>query len=101
MGTRSRSGATRPISYRALAQGQDKPKEHSSIVESQSSSSSGERAVYSFVAKTLEEIAQQLALQAQAHQKQLRAQAQSNDLLKKMLQQVHDQVSKKNPSMLA
>src|SRR3954466_8122664 len=39
MCTRSRSGTMRPVNYRALAQGQEKPKEHSAIVDSQSLSS--------------------------------------------------------------
>src|SRR4051812_40730981 len=38
--TRSRSGSARPVNYRALAQGKEKPKEHFSIGDSQSSSSS-------------------------------------------------------------
>src|SRR5436190_19023038 len=50
MGTRSRSGTLRPINYRALEQGQEKTKEHSAIVDSQFSSSSGEHAVHSFAA---------------------------------------------------
>src|SRR3954468_25079041 len=82
MGTRSRSGTMRPINYRALEQGQEKPREHSAIVDSQSSSSSGEHAVRSFVADTPEEFAQQIALEAHAHrdqQEQLRAQAQTID----------------------
>src|SRR4051812_25949353 len=49
MGTRSRSGTARPVNYRALAQGQEKPKEHYVIVDSQSSSSFGERVVHSFI----------------------------------------------------
>src|SRR3954463_9453092 len=85
MGTHSRSGTIRPISYRALEQGQEKPKEHSAIVDSQSSSSSVEHAVHSFAADTPEEMAQQLALQAQAQhdqQEQLQAHAQTLDTLK-------------------
>src|SRR4051812_40314711 len=70
MGTRSRSGTLRPISSRASPQGQEKPKQHSAIVDSQSSSSSGKHAVYSFVADAPEEMAQQLALQAQARRDQ-------------------------------
>src|SRR3954467_4913658 len=96
--TRSRSGTIRPVNYRALAQGQEKPKEHSAIVDSQSSSSSGEHAVQSFAAGTPEEIAQQLAIQAQAQrdqQEQLRAQAQTIDTLKTLIQQVLERVSKK------
>src|SRR3954467_2572833 len=84
MGTRSRSGTMRPINYKALEQGQEKPKEHSAIVDSQSSSSSGGHAVHSFAADMPEEMAQQLALQAQAQrdqQEQLRAQAQTIDTL--------------------
>src|SRR3954462_12275217 len=80
MCTRSRSGTIRPVNFRALVQGQEKPKEHSAIVDSQSSSSSGERAVHSLAADTPEEIAQQLAIQAQAQRdqlEQLRAQAQT------------------------
>src|SRR4051812_1350759 len=95
--TRSRSGTIRPVNYRALAQGQEKPKEHSAIVDSQSSSS-GEHAVQSFAADTPEEIAQQLAIQAQAQrdlQEQLRAQAQTIDTLKTLIQQVLERVSKK------
>src|SRR4051794_38862013 len=98
MGTRSRSGTTRPINYRALEQGQEKPKENSAIVDSQSSSSSGEKAVHSFVADTPEEKAQQIGLQAQAQcdqQEQLRAQAQTIDTLKTLIQQVLERVSKK------
>src|SRR4051812_2080633 len=98
MGTRSRSGTIRPISYRALEQGQEKPKEHSAIMDSQSSSSFGEHAVHSFVADTPEEMTQQLALQAQAQrdqQEQLRAQAQTIDILKILIQQVLERVSKK------
>ena len=64
MRTRSRSGTIRPVNYRALDQGQEKPKEHSAIVNSQSSSSSGGHAVHSLAADTPEEIAQQPALQA-------------------------------------
>ena len=96
--TRSRSGTIRPVNYRALAQGQEKPKEHSAIVDSQSSSSSGEHAVHSFAADTPEEIAQQLAIQAQAQrdqQEQLRAEAQTIDTLKTLIQQVLERVSKK------
>src|SRR5436853_4271533 len=63
-GTRSRSGALRPVNYRALAQAQEQPKDHSAIAESQSSSSSEERAVYSFAANTPEEVARLLAQQA-------------------------------------
>src|SRR5204863_4155436 len=88
----------RPINYRALEQEQEKPKEHSAIVDSQSSSSSGEHAVHSFAADTPEEMAQQLALQAQAQrdqQEQLRAQAQTIDTLKALIQQVLERVSKK------
>src|SRR3954465_7117686 len=66
MRTRSRSGTIRPVNYRALEQGQEKPKEHSAIVDSQSSSSSGGHAVHSLAADTPEEMAQQLAIQAQA-----------------------------------
>src|SRR3954466_11089645 len=98
MSTRSRSGTIRPINYRAFEQGQEKPKEHSTIVDSQSSSSSGEHAVHSFAADTPEEMAQQLALQAQAQrdqQEQLRAQAQTIDTLKILIQQVVERVSKK------
>ena len=62
VGTCSRSGTTRPINYKALAQGKEKPKDHSAIVDSQSSSSSDEKAVHSFVADSPEEIAQQLAM---------------------------------------
>src|SRR4051812_7994828 len=58
MGNRSRSGVARPVNYRALAQDQDKPNEHSAIVESQSSFSSGRRAVYYFIANTPKEMAQ-------------------------------------------
>src|SRR4051812_4067057 len=36
MRTRSRSGTIRPVNYRALEQGQEKPKEHSAIVDSYS-----------------------------------------------------------------
>src|SRR4051812_30675744 len=98
MGTRSRSGTIRPISYRALEQEQEKPKEHSAIVDSQSSSSSGEHAVHSFVADTPKELAQQIALQAQAQrdqQEQLRAQAQTIDTLKTLIKQVLERDSKK------
>src|SRR5436189_2232327 len=98
MGTRSRSGTIRPISCRALEQGQEKPKQHPAIVDSQFSSSSGEHAVHSFAADTPEEVAQQLALQAQAQrdqQEQLRAQAQTIDMLKTLIQQVLERVSKK------
>src|SRR4051812_26904145 len=66
MRTRSRSGTIRPANYRALEQGQEKPKEHSAIVDSQSSSSSGGHAVHSLTADAPEEMAQQLAIQAQA-----------------------------------
>src|SRR5436189_3508716 len=98
MRTRSRSGTIRPVNYRALEQGREKPKEHSAIVDSQSSSSSGGHAVHSLTADTPEEIAQQLALQAQAQrdqQEQLRAQAQTIDTLKTLIQQVLERVSKK------
>src|SRR3954463_1302933 len=98
MRTRSRSGTIRPINYRALEQGQEKPKEHSAIVDSQSSSSSSGRAVHSFAADTPEEMAQQLAIQAHAQcdqQEQLRAQAQTIDTLKTLIQQVLERVSKK------
>src|SRR3954468_18384930 len=98
MRTRSRSGTIRPVNYRTLVQGQEKPKEHSAIVDSQSSSSSGEHAVQSFAADTPEEIAQQLAIQGQIQrdqQEQLRAQAQTIDTLKTMIQQVLERVSKK------
>src|SRR5436190_10019823 len=77
MHTRSRSGTIRPVNYRALEQGEEKPKEHSAIVDSQSSSSSSGHAVHSLAADTPEEMAQQLALQAQAQcdqQEQLPAQ---------------------------
>src|SRR4051812_35163845 len=98
MRTRSRSGTIRPVNYRALDQGQQKPKEHSAIVESQSSSSSGGQPVHSLAADIPEEIAQQLAIQAQAQrdqQEQLRAQAQTIDTLKILIQQVLERVSKK------
>src|SRR5436305_5441367 len=98
MRTRSRSGTIRPVNYRALAQGQEKPKEHSAIIDSQSSSSSGEHAVHSFAADTPEEIAQQLAIQGQTQrdqQEQLRAQAQTIDTLKILIQLVLERVSKK------
>src|SRR4051812_37500030 len=52
MRTRSRSGTIRPVNYRALDQGQEKPREHSAIVDSQSSSSSGGHAVHSLAADT-------------------------------------------------
>ena len=58
MRTRSRSGTIRPVNYRALVQGQERPKEHSTIVDSQSSSSSGGHAVHSLAADTPEEMAQ-------------------------------------------
>src|SRR3954469_7095982 len=96
--TRSCSGTIRPVNYRALVQGQEKPIEHSAIVDSQSSSSLGEHAVQSFAADTPEEIAQQLAIQAQAQRdqlEQLRAQAQTIDTLKMLIQQVLERVSKK------
>src|SRR4051812_18461705 len=98
MRTRSRSGTIRPVNYKALEQGQDKPKEHSAIVDSQSSSSSSGHAVHSFAADTSEEMAQQLAIQAQAQrdqQEQLRTQAQTIDTLKTLIQQVLERVSKK------
>src|SRR3954470_9266101 len=98
MGTRSRYGTLRPISCRGLEQEQEEPKQHSAIVDSQSSSSSGEHAVHSFAADTPEEVAQQLALQAQAQhdqQEQLRAQAQTIDTLKTLIQQVLERVSNK------
>src|SRR5436853_4115402 len=97
-GTRSRSGALRPVNYRALAQAQEQPKDHSAIAESQSSSSSGERAVYSFAANTPEEVARLQAQQAQAQQEQqeqIRAQAQSIDALKEMVQQLLERADKK------
>src|SRR4051812_19201616 len=93
MRTRNRSGTIRLVNYRALKQGQEKPKEHSDIVDSQSSSSSGGHAVHSLAADT-----QQLAIQAQAQrdqQEQLRAQAQMIDTLKILIQQVIECVSKK------
>src|SRR3954466_12122667 len=98
MRIRSHSGTIRPVNYRALEQGQEKPREHSAIVDSQSSSSSGGHAVHSLAADTLEEMAQQLALQAQAQcdqQEQLRAHAQTIDTLKTLIQQVLERVSKK------
>src|SRR3954463_1748734 len=98
MRTRSRSGTLRPVNNRALEQGQEKPREHSAIVDSQSSSSSGGHAVHSLAADTPEEMAQQLALQAQAQrdqQEQLRVQAQTIDTLKILMQQVLERVSKK------
>ena len=98
MCTSSRFGTIRPVNYRALVQGQEKPKEHSAIVDSQSSSSSGEHAVHSLAADTPKEIAQQLAIQAQAQrdqQEQLRAQAQTIGTLKILIQQVLERVSKK------
>src|SRR5436190_4948206 len=98
MRTRSRSGTIRPINYRALEQGQEKPKKHSAIVDSQSSSSSDGHAVHSLAADTPEEMARQLAIQAQAQrdqQEQLRAQAQTIDTLKMLIQQVLERVSKK------
>src|SRR3954464_2171714 len=100
MRTHSRSGTIRPVNYKALVQGQEKPKEHSAIVDSQSSSSSGKHAVHSLAADTPEEIAQQLAIQAQAQrdqQEQLRAHAQTIDTLKILIQQVLERVSKKKP----
>src|SRR5438270_2907418 len=95
MRTRNRSGTIRPVSYRALEQGQEKPKKHSAIVDSQSSSSSGGHAVHSLTADTSEEMAHQLAIQAQAQcdQQQLRAQAQTIDTLKTLIQQVLERVS--------
>src|SRR5436189_4516106 len=98
MRTRSRSGTIRPVNYRALEQGQEKPKEHSAVVDSQSSSSSGGHVVHSLAANTPEEMAQQLTIQAQAQrdqQEQLRAQAQTIDTLKTLIQQVLERVSKK------
>src|SRR4051812_17166402 len=98
MGTRSRSGTIRPINYRVLEQGQEKPQEHSAIVDSQSSSSYGKHAVHSFVADTPEEMVQHIALQAQAQrdqQEQLRAQGQTINTLKTLIQQVLELVSKK------
>src|SRR5436189_6383371 len=70
MRTRSRSGTIRPVNYRALEQGQEKPKEHSAIVDSQSSSSSGGHAVHSLTADTTEDMTRQLALQAHAQREQ-------------------------------
>src|SRR3954466_9345338 len=67
-------------------------------MKSQSSSSSRKIVVPSFAANAPKDVAQQLALQAQAQQEQieqLRAQAHSIDLLKLMSQQVLEQVSKK------
>src|SRR5436190_719029 len=86
------------VNYRALDQGQEKPKEHSAIVDSQSSLSSSEYAVHSLAVDTPEDMAQQLALQAQAQrnqQEQLRAHAQTIDTLKTLIQQVLECVSKK------
>src|SRR4051812_17973002 len=97
MRTRSRSGTIRPVNYRALDQGQEKPKEHSAIVDSQSSSSSGGHTVHSLDADMPEEMAQQLAIQAQAQrdqQEQLRAQAQTIDTLKTLIQQVLECVNR-------
>src|SRR4051812_13194071 len=104
MRTRSRSGTIRPVNYRALDQGQEKPKEHTAIVDSQSSSSSGGHAVHSFAADTPEEMAQQQAIQAQAQrdqQEQLRAQAQTIDTLKTLIQQVLERSARKSPSIPA
>src|SRR4051812_5063666 len=70
MRTRSRSRTIRPVNYRALEQGQEKPKEHLAIVDSQSSWSSGGRVVHSLAADMPEEMAQQLAIQAQAQRDQ-------------------------------
>src|SRR4051812_46756862 len=98
MRTRSRSSTIRPVNYRALEQGQEKPKEHLAILDSQSSSSLGGHAVHSFAADTPEEMAQQLAIQAQAQrdqEDQLRAQAQTIDTLKTLIQQVLERASKK------
>src|SRR3954467_6933943 len=98
MSTHSRSGATRPINYRTLVQELDMPKEQSIIEKFQSSSFLRERPVPPFVANAPKEVAWQLALQAQTQQEQqqqLRAHAHSIDLLKLMLQQVLEQVSKK------
>src|SRR4051812_40808323 len=74
------------------------PKEQSIIEKFQSSPSSRRILMPSFVASAPKDVALQLALQAQAQQEQqeqLRAQAHSIDLLKLMLQQVLEQVSKK------
>src|SRR3954471_21448967 len=98
MDTRSRSGAARPVNYRTLVQELDMPKEQSIIKKFQSSSFLKERPVPPFAANAPKEVARQLALQAQAQQEQqqqLRAHAHSIDLLKLMLQQVFEQVSKK------
>src|SRR3954465_13025826 len=98
MGAHGHYGSIRILIYRVLEQGQEKPKEHPAIVDSQSSSSSGGHAVHSLAAETPEEIAQQLAIQAQAQrdqQEQLRAQAQTIDTLKTLIQQVLEHVSKK------
>src|SRR4051812_20178621 len=94
-GYRNRSSTARPVNYRALEQGKEKPKVHFAIVGSQSLSSSGERAVHFFVTASPEEMTQQIAMQAQAQrdqQEQLRAQAQTIDLLKTMIQQVLEKV---------
>src|SRR3954466_7184051 len=56
MRTRSRSGTIRPAN-RALEHGQEKPKEHSAIVDSQYSPSYGGHAIHSLAADTLEEMA--------------------------------------------
>src|SRR3954463_1476921 len=101
MGTRNRSGAVRPINYRTLVQELDMPREQFEIIEFCSSSSTRKIPVPSFVANAPKDVAQQLALQAQAQQeqqKQLRAQAHSIDLLKLMLQQILEQVIKKQAS---
>src|SRR4051812_36424203 len=50
MRTCSRSSTIRPVNNRTLEQGQEKPREHSAIVDSQSSSSSGGHAVHSLAA---------------------------------------------------
>src|SRR3954464_13513657 len=80
MGTRSRSGAVRPINYRTLVQELDMPREPFEIMEFRSSSSSRKILVPFFVANAPKDVAQQLALQAQAQQekqKQLLSQTHS------------------------
>lgn len=70
LGTCRHSSAIPPVDYRTLSQGQGLARTHSMIEETQSTTSSEERKVFSYMDNNPEEMALQLAREEQAQQEQ-------------------------------
>ena len=68
--THTRTGATAPVDYSALAWGIEVSEAHSAIAESQASNSSIEKKAFAYMAGTPEEMARRFEQQAQAQREQ-------------------------------